>query len=165
MTWRTAIRSSIVPVRRIRQPPPMTSSAAAGTVLRLVPGDESDAIVQVGDRMAGPSCTQIVRGKTWRDLSPAEISVLLACDACDLPVTEPVMALVIDDPALWISISELARRKGISQQSVSERISRLGDKIELRPGRGRDRRGAGRRPIAAFHIHPGCRRSTAHQGR
>jgi hypothetical protein len=49
------------------------------------------------------------------------------------------MALVMDDPALWISISELARRKGISQQAVSDRISRLGDKIELRPGRGRER--------------------------
>jgi len=49
------------------------------------------------------------------------------------------MALVMDDPALWISISELARRKGISQQAISDRISRLGDKIELRPGRGRAR--------------------------
>jgi hypothetical protein len=49
------------------------------------------------------------------------------------------MALVMDDPALWISISELARRKGISQQAVSERIGRLGSKIELRPGRGRER--------------------------
>jgi hypothetical protein len=49
------------------------------------------------------------------------------------------MALVMDDPALWISISELARRKGISQQAVSDRISRLGSKIELRPGRGRER--------------------------
>jgi len=46
---------------------------------------------------------------------------------------------MLDDPALWISISELARRKGISQQAVSDRISRLGDKIELRPGRGRAR--------------------------
>jgi hypothetical protein len=45
----------------------------------------------------------------------------------------------MDDPALWISISELARRKGISQQAVSERIGRLGSKIELRPGRGRER--------------------------
>src|ERR1700722_2422398 len=44
-----------------------------------------------------------------------------------------------DDPALWVSISELARRKGISPQSVSERIARLGAKIELRPGRGRER--------------------------
>jgi hypothetical protein len=49
------------------------------------------------------------------------------------------MALVMDDPALWISISELARRKGVSQQAVSERIGRLGSKIELRPGRGRER--------------------------
>jgi hypothetical protein len=49
------------------------------------------------------------------------------------------MALVMDDPALWISISELARRRGISQQAVSDRISRFGDKIELRPGRGRER--------------------------
>jgi hypothetical protein len=49
------------------------------------------------------------------------------------------MALVMDDPALWISISELARRKGITQQSVSERISRLAGKIELRPGKGRER--------------------------
>jgi len=53
---------------------PMRSSAAAGTVLRLVPGDESDAIAQVVDRMAGPSCTQIVRGETWRDISLAELS-------------------------------------------------------------------------------------------
>jgi len=53
---------------------PMTSSAAAGKVLRLVPGDESDAIAQVVDRMAGPSCTQIVRGKTWRDISLAKLS-------------------------------------------------------------------------------------------
>jgi hypothetical protein len=45
---------------------------------RLVPGDESDAIAQVVDPIAGPSCTQIVRRKTWRDLSPAETSVLLA---------------------------------------------------------------------------------------
>lgn len=44
-----------------------------------------------------------------------------------------------DDPALWVSFSELARRKGITPQSVSERIARLGDKIELRPGRGRER--------------------------
>lgn len=44
-----------------------------------------------------------------------------------------------DDPALWISFSELARRKGITPQSVSERIARLGNKIELRPGRGRER--------------------------
>jgi hypothetical protein len=44
-----------------------------------------------------------------------------------------------DDPALWVSISELARRKGITPQSVSERIARLGAKIELRPGRGRER--------------------------
>jgi hypothetical protein len=50
------------------------------------------------------------------------------------------MALVTgDDAALWLSISELARRKGISQQAVSDRISRLGDKITLRPGRGRER--------------------------
>jgi hypothetical protein len=44
-----------------------------------------------------------------------------------------------DDPALWVSFSELARRKGITPQSVSERIARLGNKIELRPGRGRER--------------------------
>jgi len=44
-----------------------------------------------------------------------------------------------DDPALWVSFSELARRKGITPQSVSERIARLGAKIELRPGRGRER--------------------------
>jgi hypothetical protein len=44
-----------------------------------------------------------------------------------------------DDAALWLSISELARRKGVSQQAVSDRISRLGDKITLRPGRGRER--------------------------
>jgi len=53
---------------------PMTSSAAAGTVLRLVPGDESDAIAQVVDPIAGPSCTQIVRGETWRDISLAKLS-------------------------------------------------------------------------------------------
>jgi hypothetical protein len=44
-----------------------------------------------------------------------------------------------DDPALWVSIRELARRKGIAPQSVHERIVRLGSKIELRPGRGRER--------------------------
>ena len=62
---------------------PMTSSAAAGTVLRLVPGDESDAIAQVVDRMAGPSCTQIVRGETWPEISPAVTSLLVACDTWD----------------------------------------------------------------------------------
>ena len=44
-----------------------------------------------------------------------------------------------DDAALWLSISELARRKGVSQQAISDRINRLGDKITLRPGRGRQR--------------------------
>jgi len=44
-----------------------------------------------------------------------------------------------DDTALWLNISELARRKGVSQQAISDRINRLGDKITLRPGRGRER--------------------------
>jgi hypothetical protein len=79
---------------------PMTSSAAAGTVLRLAPGDESDAIAQVVDLMAGPSCTQIVRGETWRLVSPAKTSRLLACIACECLVTRLVMTLVMDDPTL-----------------------------------------------------------------
>jgi hypothetical protein len=44
-----------------------------------------------------------------------------------------------DDRALWVSISELARRKGLAPQSVHERIKRLGGKIEIRPGKGRER--------------------------
>jgi len=44
-----------------------------------------------------------------------------------------------DDRALWVSISELARRKGLAPQSVHERIKRLGGKIEMRPGKGRER--------------------------
>jgi hypothetical protein len=36
--------------------------------------DESAAIAQVVDPIAGPSCTQIVRGKTWRDISLAKLS-------------------------------------------------------------------------------------------
>ena len=44
-----------------------------------------------------------------------------------------------DDRALWVSISELARRKGLAPQSVHERIKRLAGKIEIRPGKGRER--------------------------
>jgi len=36
-----------------------------------------------GLKISGPLRTKIIRGKTWRDLSPAETSLLLACDACD----------------------------------------------------------------------------------
>jgi hypothetical protein len=43
------------------------------------------------------------------------------------------------DAALWISISELARRKGVSPQAISDRINRLKGKVELRPGRGREK--------------------------
>ena len=43
------------------------------------------------------------------------------------------------DAAEWISISELARRKGISPQGAHDRIKRLGERIELKPGRGRER--------------------------
>ena len=33
--------------------------------------------------IAGPSRPKIIRGKTWREISPAVTSVLLACDPCD----------------------------------------------------------------------------------
>jgi hypothetical protein len=36
-----------------------------------------------GLKISGPFRTKIIRGKSWRDLSPAETSLLLACDACD----------------------------------------------------------------------------------
>lgn len=36
-----------------------------------------------GLKISGPFRTKIIRGKTWRDLSPAETSLLLACDACE----------------------------------------------------------------------------------
>jgi len=42
---------------------------------------------------------------------------------------------------LWVSLSEVARRKGVSVAAVWKRVQRLlrDGKIELRPGRGRER--------------------------
>jgi hypothetical protein len=48
--------------------------------------------------------------------------------------------LIPDDPALWLSISEVARRKGLAVPTVFEKAKRLerDGKIEIRPGeRGR----------------------------
>jgi biotin operon repressor len=52
---------------------------------------------------------------------------------------------LMDEPdqldGLWVSLSEVARRKGVSVAAVWKRVQRLlrDGKIELRPGRGRER--------------------------
>src|SRR5262249_15521326 len=40
---------------------------------------------------------------------------------------------------LWLSVSDLARRKGVSKQTISERLARLGEMVETKPGEGRSR--------------------------
>jgi hypothetical protein len=45
-----------------------------------------------------------------------------------------------DNPGLWLSISEIARRKGVANQTVHEKVSRLvaAGRLEKRPGKGRE---------------------------
>jgi DNA-binding Lrp family transcriptional regulator len=44
-------------------------------------------------------------------------------------------------PVLWMSISQLARARGVTPQSIHERVARLVDSglLQTRPGRGRER--------------------------
>lgn len=42
-----------------------------------------------------------------------------------------------DTSGLWLSISDIAKRKGVSKQTISEKVAKLGDKIEIRPGKNR----------------------------
>ena len=69
--WHLQAKSVLHWLNRMKR---ITALTRRALPTRLVPGDESDAIAQVVDPIAGPSCTQIVRGKTWRDISLAKLS-------------------------------------------------------------------------------------------
>ena len=45
------------------------------------------------------------------------------------------------DGGLWLSITELARRKGVKKATISERVARLVERglIEIRPGKGKQK--------------------------
>jgi hypothetical protein len=46
-----------------------------------------------------------------------------------------------DDPGLWISLSEIARRRRVSLPTIFEKVKRLegAGKLEVRPGKGREK--------------------------
>jgi hypothetical protein len=66
-----------------------------------------------------------------------------------------------DDSGLWLSISEIARRKRVAPQTVHEKVKRLVDagRLELRPGKGARKAGRPRR------VRPGARRNDGPLGR